>query len=133
MGIALVDLSLRSQDGRSEGFISYAGNDYHNAPIFTASLAKLTVMFAAYHLRLNVQRAVMTLPLKKEEVWPALTAAWRPLVANQWPEFPPRLSEARSHLRPARRAGWVGRWLSQERNAGRSASQLAQAARECGG
>src|SRR5262249_3029432 len=87
MGIALVDLSHRSSDGRSEGYIRYAGKN-DTAQIFVASLAKLAVMFAAYHLLEKVQQAVWNLQGKKEEVWATVTAAWKPLVSNKVPGLP---------------------------------------------
>jgi hypothetical protein len=87
MGIALVDLSHRSTDGQSEGYIRYAGKN-DTSQIFVASLAKLAVMFAAYHLLGKVQQAVWDLQCKKEEVWAKVTAAWKPLVSTKVPGLP---------------------------------------------
>jgi hypothetical protein len=86
MGIALVDLCHRSTNRQSEGHIRYAGVR-DQAQIFVASLAKLSIMFAAYHLLEKVQQAVSNLQSKKEDVWPSLTAAWEPLIANKIPHL----------------------------------------------
>jgi hypothetical protein len=95
MGVAIIDLTLRTRRADGSGFMTFAGWNVDDMR-FAASMLKITAMFAAFRLRHNVRAAAAAVDLtgvsdrkKEKALWDAIAKDWKPVVEHAVPDGRP--------------------------------------------